>query len=378
MNLLKVVPVAVCVTIVFLLLSGGALGPTEKAVGGSGVSGTPPRSAHAGGSGLSTNSALAKSAISASCVVKTNPTEAAYDPVNHYVYVSTLAGYVVVLNDTLTGGACHVKTNIKLPSGAGPEGVAFDPSDGQVYVVDYNLNQVYILNGTKLKDTITNANCAASFTGCHFDDPWGIAYDEDDGFMYVTNEGDGTLTALAPSYSYTLDFSFSIGGSQPMGIAYSPFMDAMMVAEFGSDELTVIPGYQSYTPSVSYVPVGTSPIGVAFDPYIAGFLANSGTAFVTDYSTNNVTVTCAICSGGTTSVGVGSDPMGVAFDSANLRMYVADYASHSVSVIGGFYGYVLKTIKLPVGAFPSGLTYDAYTNEVYVVAEGTNTVYAVS
>ncbi len=91
-----------------------------------------------------------------------------------------------------------------------------------------------------------------------------------------------------------------------------------------------------------------------------------------------MTVTCAICAGGTASISVGSNPLGMAFDSANLHMYVTNYGSHSVSVIGGFYGAVLKTIKLPAGSYPAGIADNEYSDEMFVVGVGTNTVYVVS
>ncbi len=224
------------------MLAGGALAPSVIGVGG------PISAPHSPGSfppGLGGRVAIPpppSTGITAKCVVKSSPVFDAYDPVNHYVYVSTLSGYVVVLNDSLANGACHVKTNIALPSGAAPRGLAFDPSDGQMYVVDGALNQVYIINGTKLKDTISNSSCASSFLGCHFNAPHGIAYDPDDGFMYVTNQGDGTVTSMAPSDEYVLDGTFSIGGHVPTEIAYSPFDDQMVVTDYGSNELSAFSG----------------------------------------------------------------------------------------------------------------------------------------
>jgi DNA-binding beta-propeller fold protein YncE len=375
MTILRIIPLAACAAVLVLLMAGGAVAPS--AVGSAGHThaspGAPPRS----GGTIRTN-IVAVSSISARCAVKSSPTFDAYDPVNHYVYVSSLAGYVTILNTSLSGGACHVKANVKLPSNSEPEGLAFDPSDGLMYVADAHLNQIYILNGTSLKYTISNTSCAASFFGCSFYTPWALAYDPDDGVMYVTDQGSGSVTGLAPNDAYRLDFTFSIGGVSPSGIAYSPFDDQMMVSDYGSGELSVFTGYSSSSPAVSNTPVGSNPYGIAYDPYIAGALANAGTAYVVNYGSSNVTVTCAICAGGVDSIAVGTGPIAEAFDEANLHMYVTSYVSHTVSIIGGYYGSVLKTISLPVGSYPAGITYDEYTNNLFVVGFGTGTVYVVS
>ncbi|MCI4372437.1 MAG: YncE family protein [Thermoplasmata archaeon] len=374
MKALPTIVGASCLVVVLLVITGGAMGPVANR--GDGPTGAPSHSGSGHGtlSGLLALTAKLHTGYNAKCSVKTNPQFAAYDPVSHYVYVSSLANYVAVINDTVANGACNVKTEIPLPAGAGPEGVAYDPNDGQLYVADSHLNQVYVLNGTKVVGTITNTTCSHSVFNCAFTEPFAIAYDPDDARMLVTNSGADNVTVIGPLSYQGGDYSITTLGSVPSGIAYSPSQDVMEITNFGSNDVSWFDAQYSQSPTVALIPVGDEPYGIAADP----FLAIDGYSYVTNFGSNNISI---IAPGGVLgyapAIPVGQGPSGIVFDQANLRMYVTNYYTHNVSVIGGDPGAVLKTINLPTGAFPLGVVYNEEHGEVYVVSLGTSTVYVV-
>jgi YVTN family beta-propeller protein len=307
--------------------------------------------------------------------VKPGPEFAAYDPVNHYVYVSSLSNYIVVLNATVSNGACNVKTNIKLPAGAGPEGLAFAPSDDRVYVADANLNQVYVISGTKVVATIDNITCLHTFFHCGFSEPFAVAYDPDDGQILVTNSGAANVTAIGTGPYNGVDYGIQTGGLVPDGIAYSAAGDVMIVSNWGSNDVSWFDAQYSQSPTINSIPVGVEPVGVAADPFLAVY----GYSYVTNYGSDNVTTIApngVLSSPNSIPVGIG--PVSITFDQANLRMYVANHFSDNVSVISGAPGSVVKSIKLPSGVYPEGIAYDDSDSDVYVVGEGTDEVYVLS
>jgi DNA-binding beta-propeller fold protein YncE len=375
MNAFRGLAVVACVGLALAVLASNALAPIEVGTGGGNVA--SPRNG-AGHSALSSFRAVTRelqAASPAKCAVKPSSEFAAYDPVNHYVYVSSLANYIVVLNSTVTGGTCNVKTNIKLPAGAGPEGLAFAPSDDQVYVADSNLNQVYVINGTKVVATITNITCLHSSFHCGFSEPFAVAYDPDDGQILVTNSGAANVTAIGTGPYNGLVYGIQTGGLIPDGIAYSAAGDVMIVTNWGSNDVSWFGAQYSQTPAVSSIPVGAEPIGVAADPFLAVY----GYSYVTNYGSDNVTT---IAPNGVlsspNSIPVGSGPVSITFDQSNLRMYVANHFSDNVSVIGGAPGAVVRSIKLPNSSYLEGIVYDDENGDVYVVGTGNQDIYVLS
>jgi DNA-binding beta-propeller fold protein YncE len=375
MNAFRALGVVACLGIALALLTSTALGTTSN--GSTGGAWASPRNGagHSGLSGFNAVSRQMHAAYSAKCGVKTNPEFAAYDPVNHYVYISSLANYVVVLNDTVSNGACHVKTSIKLPAGAGPEGLAFAPSDDQIYVADANLNQVYVISGTKVVATVDNITCLHTFFHCGFSEPFAVAYDPDDGEILVTNSGAANVTAIGTGPFNGVDYGIQTGGLEPDGIAYSAAGDVMIVSNWGSNNVSWFDAQYSQSPTVHSIPVGDEPVGVAADPFLAVY----GYSYVTNYGSGNVTT---IAPNGVlsspNSIPVGNGPVSITFDQANLRMYVSNYFSDNISVISGAPGSVVKSIKLPSGVYPEGVVYDDFDSDVYVVGLGTNEVYMLS
>jgi YVTN family beta-propeller protein len=84
-----------------------------------------------------------------------------------------------------------------IPVGSGPEGIAFDPANGNLYVVNSGNNpgSVSVISGktnTVIGSPITIGNL-----------PQFIAFDSANGNMYVTNRADGTVSVISTLSSQT-------------------------------------------------------------------------------------------------------------------------------------------------------------------------------
>ncbi len=93
---------------------------------------------------------------------------------------------------------------------------------------------------------------------------------------------------------------------------------------------------------VATIPVGTFPVGVAVNPagtrvYVANFSSNN--VSVIDTSTNTVVAT----------VTVGTNPYGAAVNPAGTRVYVANFSSNNVSVIDTGTNTVVATVMVGTG-----------------------------
>lgn len=123
-------------------------------------------------------------------------------------------------------------------------------------------------------------------------------------------------------------------------------------------------------------------ITVGTDAYMAAVDPTTNTIYVTNGSTDSVTVINGVTNTVVTTVPVGHGPQEIAVNPSNHRVYVSNAMDNTVSVIDGTTNTVTATV--PVGLSPSGVAVNASTNTAYVangvgtvsVIDGTNTVTA--
>ena len=177
------------------------------------------------------------------------------------------AGFVkytlALLNNTLINGN-SVNTTF---NGVFPIGVAFDSSNGYVYVANPNSGSVSVINGA------TN-NVIASITVGSW--PEGVAFDSSNGYVYVTNFYSSTVSIISTSpqviKEYTVTFTES---GLPSGTSWSVTFNGLTQSSTGS-YITfsgISPGTYTYTvtapsgyfasPSIGSVTVSTSNVTVA-------------------------------------------------------------------------------------------------------------------
>jgi DNA-binding beta-propeller fold protein YncE len=288
---------------------------------------------------------------SVTCATGSGPYYPGYDPVNHDLYVpNDGAGTITVLNRT-----CHLVGTITLPSGASPEAATFNPASDRMYVTDDSLDFVYVINGLKVTQTISNTLLT---------DPISLIWDPGDSMILVTNSYAGfDVVAIRGS---------SVLGSVPVGIfpgkmCYDPYFNTILVVNEGSRNVTILNAYDPLGPAVANVPVGFDPAGCAFD-------VTDNYDYVTNFGDDNVSVLYGngVAVG---SVNVGSLPAGIAWDPAKLRMYVVDTGSGNLSIIRGL--KVVKTVKAGIKS-AEGLAYDDANNKMYVASYSGDKVYVES
>jgi len=92
-----------------------------------------------------------------------------------------------LINNTLING-----NFVNTGNGMGPWGIAYDPSNGYIYVANFGSDTVSVIDGA------TNTVIATIPVGYG---PEGIAYDPSNGYIYVTNYVSGTVSIISTSVS---------------------------------------------------------------------------------------------------------------------------------------------------------------------------------
>jgi YVTN family beta-propeller protein len=195
--------------------------------------------------------------------------------------------------------------------------------DGTVSVIDTTTNTViYTDPSTPEIDPITVGNL-----------PQGIAYDSENERMYVANYDDGTVSVIDTTTNtviYTDPSTpeidpITVGGG-PRGIAYDSGNERMYVTNNGDNTVSVI-DTTTNTVIGSPIEVAGNPQGITYssttlDVYVANVIGN--TVSVIDTTTNTVIGS---------PIEVGQNPSGIAFDPINDRVYVTNFSGDTVSVI---------------------------------------------
>ena len=239
-------------------------------------------------------------------------------------------------------------TAIAIPGSSSPALIAYNPSNGYMYMVDLSSRMINVISGTTIITTISG-----------FTIPYGIAYNPTNGDMYVVDAGDGTVSVI--SGTSIIGSPISVG-TYPQDIAYNPSNGDMYVTNFGGRSVSVISGMTT----VATITVGTEPYGVAYNP-------SNGDMYVANADDGTVSVIS-----GTSLIGspisVGTYPQDIAYNPSNGDMYVTNQGSGTVSVISG----MTTVATITVGTEPSGVSYNPSNGDMYVTNQGSVTVSVIS
>ena len=236
--------------------------------------------------------------------------------------------------------------------GGGPEGMAYDPSNGDIYVANNNYNSVSVINNNTV---IANISVGR--------EPVYIAYDSFNGCMYVTNGGTSNVTVFnATTYQSVASINFSSYGAS-WGITYNPFNKNIYLVIFSNNTILVI---NSSTNTITgRIWVGQCPYEILYDPennYMYVTNDESSDIYVIDSSTNKVIATISLGYWG--QYGYIRMPWGMAYDPQTHLLYVAEYFSGTVSVINPKNNSVVARVDVGVG--PCNLAYDPSNGYIYV------------
>jgi YVTN family beta-propeller protein len=149
------------------------------------------------------------------------------------------------------------------------------------------------------------------------------------------------------------------------GLAVSPDGTTLLVPNSGSSDVQAIA--QSSGRELANIPVGAMDSGnQLYQEYGGAAVSLDGTrAYVTNYSSSNVSVVDTASKRVVTSVPTGSSPVGVAVSPDGSKAYVANSFSNSVTVIETA-AFTTKQITMPHSSYPSSIAISPDGTHVYV------------
>jgi len=233
-----------------------------------------------------------------------------------------------------------------------------------------NTGSISTISTTTL--TVTNTVCV----GVH---PTQMIQLPNGGEIYVTNQGDNSVSIFVPSsQTVTATITTAQGlGLNPTALASSLDANFIFVVTAGDGTnpgaLDILPRYAVAVPAS--VPLGVSPSFEILDPNLNRlYVANTGsnTVSVFDASKVNVTNNPAIPLLGTANVGTA--PVSITPLPNGTQFYVADLGSDDVTVVSAGSFSALKTIPLAAGANPVWIASEPTSTKVYVANPGTGTI----
>ena len=271
--------------------------------------------------------------------------------------VPSVANTLVLANDTLIRGNVLISNaGVSTPN---PLGMAFDTSNGDLYVTMANSNSVVVINGAT---SLITDNITVGYN------PLGVVYDPSNGFLYVVNGLDDRVSVINGATNKVVA-NITVGPN-PTSAAYDSWNGKVFVAQYSPGGITskVIEVDTTTNTIVNSVTIPGEAIitsGLAFDPangkiYAASYSASKGGISVLDGTTDSIV-------GEVTGLKV---PSGVAFDSANGCLYVSEGTS-MVAVINATTNTLVAHVSIAGG--PSGLGYDSVNGYIYV-ADTSNSV----
>ncbi|MCI4345502.1 MAG: YncE family protein [Thermoplasmata archaeon] len=243
----------------------------------------------------------------------------------------------------------HAGNSSSIHVGSWPEGAAYDPTNGYLYVANSGSNNVSVINGTKLIATVGAGSSPVSVT-----------YDGTNGFVYVSNSGSPNVTVINGTKSVG---SVAVGPN-PTTTAYDARNGYVYVPVNGTNRVVFLNG----TSIVGNVSVGNYPNAATFDP-------KNGFVYVENWFSNTLSFlngTSLIKTVYIPAGPAGSSPIASTYDPNNGWIYVVDQGGLNVTALNG------TTIvgSVGVGWYPRSATFDAQNGFIYV--PGNNNVSVIN
>ncbi len=281
------------------------------------------------------------------------PLSMAADPVTGDLFVtgwnSTGTAFVAVINGSI---GTVVKTFTfganRFPI-AGPNGVAYDPKNGDMYIASIVSGSP---GGTRGNLTLVNGTTRALVKNISLKfNPDAILYVPSTGDFYLGNQSGHDVSVFNP-VSAAVVHTVALPNT-PSLLTYGSTHQRVYVGIDGN--VSVI--NTSSTQVIKSFPVTRQPDGLAFDT------ANSD-LYISDYVWNNVSFVDTATYRVAGSILLGAAPYNMAYDTSNGYLYVADLESSQLIVVNGTTNRVVRYVDLDTS--PYGISYDPVTKDVYV------------
>jgi YVTN family beta-propeller protein len=260
---------------------------------------------------------------------------------NGALYVANWGG-----NDTYLLRASTNRVTGVGPAGYEPTSSAYDPSNGELYVIDTVYAEVTVLSAS--------GTLVTTVAGPY--DPQGIAFDAADGDFYVSN-GLGTVTLIDGATNSVAQTLTVASGANLVGVLYDPHTLEVYVTDTTTSSVIVLNG----TTQVASIPVGSRPLGLAYDSV-------NDTVFVANYNSDNLSVI-----GPTDKVvrTVSSYfPEFLAFDAGTDAIYMTTDENGNVNAFNASsYAGLGSPLDIQGSVRSEGIAYDPSSGEIYVSNE---------
>ena len=237
---------------------------------------------------------------------------------------------------------------------AGPEGMAYDSGNGNIYVANSQRSTVSVINDTN--NTVVKTIAVGDW-------PLAVEYDGANGDLYVPNDFSNSVSVI-DGQTNTIVKNISVG-LLPHDVVYDSDNNDLYVANGRSDNVSVISGSTNLV--IGSVPLvvcsgNTLPTSLVYDNangdvyVICHPLGGTiGPVKVIDGSTNQVIA----------SINAGGGPQYGSYDSVNGDIYVTNTGSNNITIINGANNTVAGSI--PGGTGPMGIAYASGNGDLYVV-----------
>ena len=302
---------------------------------------------------------------------------------------------------TLSGGACSVTFKGSLNHAGAVTVTATYPGDSNslgssnTFSLSIDKNPTTtdvscvpsLLNPTK--STTCTAAVSSSFNLPGYNGPYAAAYDPENGYVYVANEGNGYAQGWGDTVSVIDGASGTLvttvyAGYAPDGVAYDSKNGLIYVSDGGSGSGNTVALINASTNTlVQFVTVGNAPYGIAYDSangyiYVANYWDDSVSVINGNVSLGFIPLLCA----GFERQGSYCGPAGVAYDSKNGYIYVANQLSYpgTISVIDGSNNSLIATIDwygTALGSGTNAITVDPDNGFIYAAAANGD-IYVIS
>jgi YVTN family beta-propeller protein len=267
-------------------------------------------------------------AIVASIPVGKNPQSIIYNPANGLIYTANaLSNSLSIINGT--SNSLVGSTIVGTFPGNNPRGITLNPINNTIFVTNMGSNTVSVINGTTNvvvnNITLAKGEQEGRAGGTGFFSPAGIAYNSDNGNLYVTNRGSDTLSVINSTTDELVD-EISLNAIAPSGIVYNAANNYIYVTNMGSNTVSVINGTTNTV--VANIPVGLGPNGIAYNQ-------NNGDVYVANSVNNTISIVDGLANTviNTIPLGNNNNPNDISYDINYDRLFVTNTNSSTVSAI---------------------------------------------
>jgi YVTN family beta-propeller protein len=267
------------------------------------------------------------------------PYSIAYDPSNGYLYVANGFSENITVINSLTN---KVLGGINIRDGS--TSIAYDSSNGHLYVAGYG-GVIVVINSTT--DKVIN-----SINVFSHECPDQVLYDSSNGNIYLSGAQNGPCNIIVLNGTTNKIMATIPVGGDSSTMAYDPSNGNIYR---GSSNGNVSVLNTATNQIIDTIPVGGVLSTLAYDP-------SNGNIYI-DSSNGNVSVLNTATNQIIDTIPVGGVLSTLAYDPSNGYIYIGS-SNGNVSVLNTATNQIIDTI--PVGGEPLAMAYDSLSGNIYV------------